>query len=66
LPSLLTFAKPGHVLFGSDWPYANTQTVNFFTTHLDAYSSLDKAGHAAINRKSAETLFPRLASAKHA
>ena len=22
LPSLLAFAKPGHVLFGSDWPYA--------------------------------------------
>jgi predicted TIM-barrel fold metal-dependent hydrolase len=22
LPSLLGFAKPGYVLFGSDWPYA--------------------------------------------
>src|SRR5215470_3420128 len=22
LPSLLAFAKPGHILFGSDWPYA--------------------------------------------
>ena len=22
LPSLLAFAKPGHVTFGSDWPFA--------------------------------------------
>lgn len=60
LPSLLKFAKPGHVLFGSDWPYCLDRTVTFFTDHLDAYDDLDAAGHAAINRDSAEALFPRL------
>ncbi len=61
LPSLLAFAKPGHVLFGSDWPYCPNTTVGFFTGNLDEYKGLDAAGHAAINRHSAEILFPRLA-----
>ena len=61
LPSLLAFARPGHVLFGSDWPYAPDKSVGFFADHLDAYEGLDAAGHAAINRKNAEVLFPRLA-----
>ncbi len=61
LPSLLPFAKPAHVLFGSDWPYSPNRTVGFFTANLDEYKELDAAGHAALNRKSAETLFPRLA-----
>jgi hypothetical protein len=29
LPSLLAFAKPGHVLFGSDWPYAPPIAVGY-------------------------------------
>ena len=61
LPSLLAFARPGHVLFGSDWPYCPSKTVGFFTHGLDAYQGLDAAGHAAINRTNAEGLFPRLA-----
>ncbi len=61
LPSLLAFAKPGHVLFGSDWPYCPNSTVGFFTGNLDDYKGLDAGGHAAINRNSAEVLFPRLA-----
>ena len=61
LPSLLPFAKPAHVLFGSDWPYSPNRTVGFFTSNLDEYQGLDTAGHAALNRKSAEALFPRLA-----
>ena len=61
LPSLLAFARPGQVLFGSDWPYCPTETVGFFTDHLDAFDGLDAAGHAAIARLNAEVLFPRLA-----
>jgi predicted TIM-barrel fold metal-dependent hydrolase len=56
LPSLLAFAKPGHVLFGSDWPYAPAPLVSYFTGHLDAYAALDDAGHAAIDRASAARL----------
>jgi hypothetical protein len=61
LPSLLAFAKPGHVLFGSDWPYAPKVVIDHFDRQLDAHPTLDAAGHAAIDRRSAEALFPRFA-----
>ena len=57
LPSLLAFAKPGHVLFGSDWPYAPAPAVAYFTSQLDAYAALDAPGHGAIDRGNALTLF---------
>ena len=60
LPALLKFARPGHVLFGTDWPYCLDRTVTFFTDHLDHYKDLDLPGHSAINRQNAEVLFPRL------
>ena len=59
-PSLLGFARPGRVLFGSDSPYAQDRSVTFFTNQLDAYQELNASGHAAINRSNAEALFPRL------
>lgn len=60
LPSLLAFAKPGHVLFGSDWPFAPPPAVQYFTAGLDAYAGI--TDHADINRDNATALFPRLAS----
>ena len=36
--------------------------VGLFAGMIDAYSSLDDVGHAAINRGSAELLFARLAT----
>jgi predicted TIM-barrel fold metal-dependent hydrolase len=60
LPSLLAFARPGHVLFGSDWPYAPAPVIDYFTGQLDAYPGLDASGHAAIDRASASALFPKL------
>ena len=59
LPSLLAFAKPGHVLFGSDWPYAPAPAVSYFTGQLDAHAALDAAGHRAIDRESAAALFAK-------
>ena len=61
LPSLLAFAKPGHVLFGSDWPYAPEVAVSYFTAQLDGYDALDADGHAAVDRRNAEALLPSLA-----
>ena len=61
LPSLLAFAKPGHVVFGSDWPYAPPMAVSYFTGQLDAYGALDADGHAAVDRRNAEALFPQFA-----
>ena len=40
LPSLMAFAKPGHVLFGSDWPFAPSAGVALFAGMLDAYAGL--------------------------
>lgn len=62
LPSLLAFAKPGHVLFGSDWPYAPAIAVSYFTSQLDAH---DLGGAPqAIDRGNAEPLFPRFARSR--
>ena len=62
LPSLLAFARPGHVLFGSDWPYAPAIAVDYFTGALDGYAPLGEDGHARVDRLAAEALFPRLAA----
>ncbi|NSC19823.1 amidohydrolase [Streptomyces albus subsp. chlorinus] len=61
LPSLLAFARPGHVVFGSDWPFTTPEGVDYFTSGLDAYPGLDAAGHASVDRGNAEALLPRLA-----
>jgi hypothetical protein len=50
------------VLFGSDWPYAPSLAVGYFTGQLDAYAALDAGGHAAVDRRSAEALLPRFAA----
>jgi predicted TIM-barrel fold metal-dependent hydrolase len=65
LPSLLAFAAAGHVLFGSDFPFAPPIAVGYFTGQLDAYDALDDAGHAAVDRRSAEALLPRFAGRAH-
>ena len=61
LPTLLAFAQPDHVVFGSDWPYSPTSVVQYFANGLDTYPGLDTARRAAINRDNAASLFPRLA-----
>ncbi|MFE5286010.1 amidohydrolase family protein [Nocardia sp. NPDC056611] len=61
LPSLLAFAEPGHVLFGTDWPFAPEPGVAYFTGQLDTYPGLDRVGRAGIDRGNALELFPRLA-----
>ncbi|MDQ8705423.1 amidohydrolase family protein [Streptomyces sp. LHD-70] len=60
LPTLLAFAQPGHVLFGSDWPFAPTPAGQYFANGLDTFAPPEQL--RSINRASAEALFPRLAS----
>jgi len=60
LPSLMQFAAPGHVLFGSDTPYARDARVIGFTESLDAWDGFADGQRDAINRGSALALFPRL------
>ena len=61
LPSLLAFADPARITYGSDWPYAPKERGAHFTNLLDAHP-LDAAQRHAIDRGNAERLFPRLAS----
>ena len=63
LPSLLAFAKPGHVTFGSDWPFAPIAAGKLFAAGLDTYPGLDAGARAAIERTNALALFPRLGTA---
>ncbi|WP_248279135.1 amidohydrolase family protein [Brevibacterium sp. 'Marine'] len=58
LPSLLAFAEPTHITYGSDFPFAPNTAE--FDAMLDDYEA-DAPTHHAINRGNAETLFPRLA-----
>ncbi|KPI11509.1 amidohydrolase 2 [Actinobacteria bacterium OK074] len=60
LPTLLAFARPGHVLFGSDWPFAPTPAGQYFAGGLDTGVEPDTL--QAVNRAGAEALLPRLAA----
>ncbi|WP_269858384.1 amidohydrolase family protein [Streptomyces sp. RPT161] len=61
LPSLLAFAAPGHVLYGSDWPFAPVAAGAYFNGHLDGYQDWQPGQLRAVQRGNAEALFPRLA-----
>ncbi|OBH52900.1 amidohydrolase family protein [Mycobacterium sp. E2479] len=63
LPSLLAFAKPGHVTFGSDSPFAPLAVAKMFAAGLETYPGLDPGARAAIDRTNALSLFPRLGAA---
>ena len=58
LPTLLAFARPGHVLFGSDWPFAPLAAGRYFTAALDSAVRPDLA--VAIGRGNARALLSRL------
>ncbi len=60
LPSLLAFAEPGHVLYGSDWPFAPQEAGSYYNDFLETYTGFRPGEAAAIDRGNAEVLFPRL------
>ncbi|MFE4499739.1 amidohydrolase family protein [Rhodococcus sp. NPDC056743] len=59
LPSLLAFANPGHVLYGSDWPFAPVAAGAYFNSLLDSNETLDERTRAGISHRNAQFLFPR-------
>jgi 6-methylsalicylate decarboxylase len=63
LPTLLAFAKPGHITFGSDFPFAPVAAGKLFAAGLETYPGLDSGTRDAIDRTNAHTLFPRLGAA---
>jgi predicted TIM-barrel fold metal-dependent hydrolase len=61
LPSLLAFADPGRITFGSDWPYAPKARSLHFAGMLDAFD-LQPGLRRQIDCENAQTLFPRFAA----
>jgi predicted TIM-barrel fold metal-dependent hydrolase len=59
LPSLMRLAAPGHVLFGSDWPFAPAAAGQYFAAMLDTEPTLTGEQRDAINRTNALPLFAR-------
>ncbi|MGW6277012.1 amidohydrolase family protein [Kribbella sp. NPDC055071] len=60
--SLLAFADPRRLTFGSDWPYEFRRHQSAaFTARWDAFALTDDQRNA-IDRGNAEQLFPRLAT----
>jgi 6-methylsalicylate decarboxylase len=59
LPSLLAFADPTKVVYGSDSPFAPAPVVQYMARSLDDFP-LGDGQRAAVNRTNAHTLFPRL------
>jgi predicted TIM-barrel fold metal-dependent hydrolase len=63
LPSLLAFAQPGHITFGSDFPFAPVAAGKMFAAGLETYPGLAASQRQAIDRDNALRLFPRLGAA---
>lgn len=61
LPSLLAFARPERVIFGSDYPFNPGLGVRYMRQQYDA-SPIEPTVRAGIDRHNALNLFPRLAS----
>ena len=63
LPSLLAFAQPGHILYGTDYPYASTPVSKTFTHRLDDAQGLSPDRLAEINTAASALLarFPKSA-----
>ena len=62
LPSLLAFAKPGHILFGTDYPYASAAVSKTFTHSSDTAQGLEPATRSQVNG-AARDLLSRLSTA---
>lgn len=57
---LMKFAKPGHVLYGSDFPYAPTATINKHVEMLNQFVFEDERVQYSVIRGAGIALFPRL------
>jgi predicted TIM-barrel fold metal-dependent hydrolase len=58
---LTAFASPGHILFGTDFPYDHGVSAAF-TAALDSSDGLTAEDRTAICYCNAQALFPRLAA----
>ena len=57
----MRFAKKGHVLFGSDFPFAPEKTIGRMTGGWESFAEgLGEEERLGVERGNAEALFPRL------
>jgi predicted TIM-barrel fold metal-dependent hydrolase len=61
LGTLMQVADPARVLFGSDWPYTEDETVELTVRDSAAAPMVSREQASAIDRGNALALFPRLA-----
>ena len=61
LAALQAIAKPGHILFGSDFPNCPPEIIKRTTKQLDASEILSLEYREGVENSSAKNLFPRLA-----
>jgi predicted TIM-barrel fold metal-dependent hydrolase len=59
LKALFELAKPGHVMFGSDFPNAPTPSIEYFTKNLGEFDA-DEKSRREVYYEGALGLFPRL------
>lgn len=62
LDFLTKFAKPGHILYGSDFPYAPTKTIDSHVKMLNDYT-FNAESEYEVARGAALKLFPRFRTA---
>lgn len=62
LVAIENFVEPDHILFGTDFPAANPDTVNWFTSNVDAYFETRPEMLAQVMHRNAYSLLPRLAA----
>ena len=61
LRALMEVADPARVLFGTDYPYVNSEIVTTETAGLDAWEVFNDKARGAVERGNAAELFPRFA-----
>jgi predicted TIM-barrel fold metal-dependent hydrolase len=59
-PALLQIADPGHILYGSDWPFTALATVHRLAAQLETTPIFDDAARRRVLFENAHALFPRL------
>ncbi|KAJ7214143.1 amidohydrolase family protein, partial [Mycena rebaudengoi] len=61
LAALFKFARPGHVLFGTDFPNAPKEGIEYFTRNLEVFlESMDEETGDSVRFGAGKELFPRL------
>lgn len=61
LAALMEVARPGHVFYGSDWPYIDRHTIELQHDCLAHWEGFSDTTRKAVFRDSALALFPRFA-----